>query len=445
MDTPYVPHVFGERVTAFLRSRTGWLSAAVVSSIPWPKKDVWIKYAGDDFVLRGTENGTNATAPAITVPCARAEVEQSLSKIYRLTSMLGWFLGGCVDVVDVIQGSHPMGFGPQMRLSYTTVGQAGERSFNCNHLPLTTDDNTRIALAFWREGERLSGVHDSYAFLSYFKVIESQFNKSQDRVAWFEANIDKVSGRAANRVAELRADAIDVNRHLYESGRNAVAHASLGGAIVDPDIPADRKRLAADLILMSELARLFIGEHLKVPTARLLFESRDRLVPWHSLMDPSSLAELRAGGTPSGVLGLEEREVSVCLWPDEPLQSFEKMTLHVDAVHDGAVRVVLLNARQSIVLVFVCDFRQGRIHTQLEHGGYVQDAVDESDVRAYTTYFHRVIGNAIVELRLDGVEPTDCEVVIPVNIIPRNPEEAVEEAVLAYRQRVASVAGTGSA
>ena len=44
---------------------------------------------------------------------------------------------------------------------------------------------------------------------------------------------------------------------------------------------------------------------------------------------------------------------------------------------------------------------------------------------------HGVIGNAIVELILEDREPVDCEVVIPVDIIPRNPDEAVEEAVAA--------------
>jgi hypothetical protein len=113
------------------------------------------------------------------------------------------------------------------------------------------------------------------------------------------------------------------------------------------------------------------------------------------------------------------------------------MTMHVDAVGPGVVRVVLFNPRMTICLVFALDFKNGRIHTQLEDGGMCQtDKVqsDETDVRAYATYFHRVIGNAVAELTIGGLEPVDCEVVIPVNIIPQNPDTAVEEAVKRFRQ-----------
>ncbi|MCW2003781.1 hypothetical protein FHY30_002580 [Xanthomonas arboricola] len=57
-------------------------------------------------------------------------------------------------------------------------------------MPIIEDENVRLALAFWREGERLSGVHDSYAFLSYFKVVESQYQNGSGRAEWFTKNLD---------------------------------------------------------------------------------------------------------------------------------------------------------------------------------------------------------------------------------------------------------------
>ena len=439
MQTPYVPHVFGEAVQQKLRSRIGWLTAAVASSIPWPKKDVWIRYAGDDFILRGTENGDQPTAPAITIPSDRGEIEDSLAKVYRLCSVLGWFRDGYVDVVDTVQGSHAMGFGAQTRQAFTTVGQSGDTGFNCNYMPVIEDETVRIALAFWREGQRLTRVHDSYAFLSYFKVIESQFQRAEDRVDWFNRNIDLVGERAAARAADIRATEADVGRHLYDSGRNAVAHATLGRGIVDPDVPSDRRRISADLVLMRDLARRFIENDLQVPTARYVYAKRDRLTPWNSLIDADALAALREGGTPQTSLGLDGQQVTVCLWPDGPVPGLEQMTMHVDAVHEGAVQLVLFNARRTIMLVFVLDYRHGHAHTQLDAGGFVRleggYEPDEDDVRAYATFFHEVIGNALAELRIEGRDPVDCEIVIPVNIIPRIPAEAVEEAVSAFRRQ----------
>lgn len=437
MRTPYVPHVFGEEVECKLRSRMGWLSAAVVSSIPWPKKDVWIKYAGDDFILRGTENGQQSTAPAITVPGTSQRVEDELAKVYRLTSVLGWFLNGYVDVVETIQGSHPMGFGVQMRQAYSEVGQLGDRGFDCNHMPIIESENMRIALAFWREGQRLTRVHDSYAFLSYFKVIESQYQQGTDRADWFARHVDLMTGAAGARVSELRADGVDVGRHLYDSGRNAVAHASFGGGIVDPDIPKDRRRIAADLVLIRELARHYIASELKVPTARELYRTRNRIEPWESLIDESVVSVLKAGGTPEGHLGLDGLAVALSLWPDGSMPGLSRLIMRVDAVHEGVARVLLFNDRMTMMFAFVIDFQKGKVHTKLNSSGLLQNdhhSPTEDDVREFYTVFHRVIGNAVVELRIDGLEPVDCEVVIPVNIIPRNPEEAVAEAVEAFRR-----------
>ncbi|WP_176746389.1 MULTISPECIES: methylamine utilization protein MauJ [Stenotrophomonas] len=437
MRTPYVPHVFGEEVKRKLRSRIGWLSAAVASSIPWPKKDVWIRYAEDDFILRGTENGQQPTAPAVTVPGTSQQIEEGLAKVYRLTSVLGWFLNGYVDVVETIQGSHPMGFGAQMRQAYSEVGQFGDRSFDCNHMPIIESENVRIALAFWREGQRLTRVHDSYAFLSYFKVIESQYQQGADRADWFARHVDLMTGEAGARVAQLRADGMDVGRHLYDSGRNAVAHASFGGGIVDPDIPADRRRIAADLVLMRELARHYIASDLKVPTARELYRTRNRIEPWEPLIDERALAVFKAGGTPEGEFGLDGLVVALNLWPDSPMPGLSRLIMRVDAVHEGAARVLLFNDRMTMVFAFVIDFRKGQIHTQLDNSGLLQNDEHrpiEEDVREFYTVFHRVIGNAVVELRIEGREPVDCEVVIPVNILPRNPEEAVAEAVEAFRR-----------
>ena len=437
MRTPYVLHVFGEEVQRKLRSQMGWLSAAVASSIPWPTKDVWIQYAGDDFILRGTQNGPQPSAPAITVPGTKDQIEENLARVYRLTSVLGWFLGGYVDVVETIHGSHPMGFGAQMRQAYSEVGQFGDRGFDCNHMPIVESENVRIALAFWREGQRLTRVHDSYAFLSYFKVIESQYQQGSDRADWFARHVDLMTGDAGTRVAQLRADGIDVGRHLYESGRNAVAHASFGGGIVDPDIPADRRRIGADLVLMRELARHYIASELKVPTARELYQTRNRIEPWEPLIDAAMLATLAAGGTPARELGLDGLSVGLGLWPEAPAPGLSHLTLRVDAVHEGAARVLLFNERMTMMFAFVLDFRKGQVHTQLDHSNLLQNdehRPTEDDVREFYTVFHRVIGNAVVELHIEGREPVDCEVVIPTNIIPRNPDEAVAEAVEAFRR-----------
>jgi len=117
-------------------------------------------------------------------------------------------------VSGYIWGNGPALYG-NPRTVYSSLGIFGANSFNCNHMPVIETENVRKALAFWREGQRLDEVHGSYAFLSFYKVIESQFSDATKKAAWIAQSLDKLTDRAAKRVAELRGDGIDVSRHLY--------------------------------------------------------------------------------------------------------------------------------------------------------------------------------------------------------------------------------------
>lgn len=439
MKTPYIPHLFGDGIENKLKARRGWLTAGVASSITWPSSDVCVEYAGDEYFLRGSELNGKPSPPGISIACDGNDSDAAIAKIYRFTSILSWFMvGGYVDVSGYIWASYPCLYGDS-RTVYSTLGTAGQKSFSCNHMPIIEEENVRKALAFWREGKRLERVHDSYSFLSYYKVIESQFSNSKKKVTWIEQAINNLTDRAAKRVSELRTDGIDVSRHLFESGRCAVAHASLEGEIVDPDIPADRRRLSDDLVVMAELARAFIREELKVPDSRSLYRDRNRLKPWDVFLGGETLNEILSGNTPNNFGDLQGQEVSIGLWPDGPINGLEKMTMHVDAIKSGVVKIVLLNERKTILLVFFLDYKSGKAHTDLKDGGLIcgDKPPEESDIRAYATFFYNVLTNRVVELRCGECEPIDCEVVTPLNIIPRAPKEAIEEAVEWFRAEAA--------
>lgn len=436
MKTPYVPHLFGAEAIAKVHGRVGWLTVGVVSSIAWPQEDVWLQYDGQEYLLRGAkQEAERTTSPCISTPCDKDHFDEALSRLYRFVSVLGYFKRGYVDITGRTWASFPILYG-NPRDTFTTLMQGGPNSFSCNHLPIIEDDQVRKALAFLREGRRLRHVHESYSFLSYFKVIESQFVKD-DRVKWVEQNLGQLDGEAAKRVAELRAQGIDVNKHLYGSGRCAVAHASISGTIVDPDVPADRKRIAADLDIIAALATRYVKVDSGVPDEMDLYEKRDRLAPWYALMEPKAVEALKVGGRVEDTEDfgkLEGAVVTVRLWPDPAAAQFQSMTLLPIGSGDGAVQLIALNARKTIVLAFLMDFATGRMHSLLKESGIRQsDDTTEQDVEDFTRYFHSVIGNRIVELTIEGADPVDCEVVIPVNIIPRPPEEAVVQALEQFR------------
>ncbi|WP_322034594.1 methylamine utilization protein MauJ [Burkholderia sp. BCC1970] len=438
MKTPYVPHLFGADALAKAADQNGWLTVGVASSIAWPIDDTWVQYDGSEYLLHGVrQEGERRIAPSVSTPATRDEIDDALSRLYRFVSVLGFFKRGYVDITSRNWSAHIMR-NVTMGEPLSTLLQGGERGFSCNHMPVIENDQVRKALAFLREGRRLERVHEPYSFLSFFKVIESQF-RPRDRVAWVEENLALVTlERAVNRINELRERGVNVNQHLFDSGRCAVAHASVDGNIVDPDVPADRKRIAADLDIISALADRYIKIDAGVPDEMDLYKSRDRVAPWYALMPTESVATLKAGGhlvSEEDLGQLNGATVSVRLWPDAPAPQFEKMTLLPMESANGAVKFIALSARGTIVLAFAMDVANGRMHTLLNEGGMRAGIeIGEEDIEDYTRYFHSVVGNRIVELTIDGAEPVDCEVVIPVNIIPQAPEDAVAHALNQFRR-----------
>ncbi|WP_186027337.1 methylamine utilization protein MauJ [Burkholderia gladioli] len=441
MKTPYVPHWFGIAALDRINGRRGWLSVGVASSIAWSQDDVWIEYDGHEYFLQGVkreQEGEVRSAPGISTPAERDQMDEAMARLYRFTSILGFYKRGYVDITSRTWGTSIIRHGA-IRDAYTEVTHGVAHGFDCNHMPIIEDDQVRKALAFLREGRRLSRVHDAYSFLSFFKVVESQM-PSEQRVEWVGKNLDQLTEeRVVNRIKELRDQGIDVNRHLFDSGRCAVAHASIGKVIVDPDIPADRQRIAADLCIIEALANRYIKVDAGVPDEMDLYSNRDRVAPLYPLMRPESVETLKAGGAVEAAAQLGQLEgatVSVNLWPHPPADQFREMTLLPIDSGDGVLRFVTLSSRGTIVLAFAMDVANGKLHTLLNESGLRQGAeIAEQDIEDFTRYFHSVIANGKVELRVKGgVEPVDCEVVIPVNIIPQAPEEAVQRALEQFRR-----------
>ncbi len=441
---PYVPHYFGTDVVARTTSRRGWLTAAVASSIPWPKEDVLVEYDGHEYLLRCAEADGKPFSPNVCTPCpgsSEAEIDDALARVLRFASILGWYLRGYVDVAGHMWGSFPSRFGMASALS--SLGWGG-KYFNCNHLPVVRDESLRKALAFFREGCRLQHVSPPYSFLSFFKVLESQFS-AKDRVTWVADSIDRLEEDAKKRVDELRGAGIDVSKHIFESGRCAVAHASIGAEIVDPDVPSDRRRIQEDLDIIKALAARFLLSHAGVPTQGEV-ERRDKTQPLHTFMNPAGVAQLQAGAalaSTDDVGSLEGAVVDVRLWPHQADPELKGLTLLFEGSGPGWARFVAVNQRKTLELKFALHVADGEVHALVEESGLAGKASEltEAEVRAFHYYFHSVVGNARVELVLPGTEPVDCEIVIPVNIIPQSPSEATEKAVAEFKQRLAAEAG----
>lgn len=415
---PYVLHEFGDVAEAHYSAHLGWLTAAVHSSIAWPQEDVRVVYDGDDYFLRGIrERGSHMSAPAITMRCNGESTNAVLAKIYRFASILGWFKRGYVDVGGYVTSSHAILYSEQTSGASLLAG--GPHGFDCNYLPLIRDESTRRALAFWREGARLRNTHIGYAFLSFFKVIESQFSKSADRVSWIASAIPKLDGDAAKRVLELSTHVADVGKHIYESGRCAIAHAQFADGRGDPDVPEDRVRLRSDLVIVEALARNYISEVLHVPDEMSVYRSRNRLEPLSRYISAEVLDKLKVKQYVSRMsVGLNWLKVGVAHWPHTPVPELSKLELRVFAVREGVVFVRATNLSGNISLEFALDVPTGRAHIDVENSTYRQPRAGESpdDAIAIVNLRKQIIGNGRMELLLPDGGRVDFEVVIPVNV-----------------------------
>lgn len=415
---PYVHHEFGVDAESHYSNSLGWLTAGCFSSIPWPEEDVKVTYDGDDFFIRGVrEREGHKSGPAITMRCASGQVDNVIAKIYRFASILGWFKHGYVDVGRYITGSHANLYSESQHFS--TVIAGGPHGFNCNYLPLIRDDLTRRALAFWREGARLSHLHAGYAFLSFFKVLESQFDSPNRRIEWIETAIQELGGRAAERVQELLEECDDVGEHIYKSGRCAIAHAQFSDGRGDPDVPQDRLRLLKDLSVIEELARKYIADVLQVPDQMTVYRTRDRLEPLYDFMLSGAVTTLKAKGFVSRRhLKINNLTAGFAHWPRAPIPELSRLTLRVTKVQDGMAFVRATNDSGSVSIAFWLDFPEGKAHIDIQESNYRMPRAGDApnDAIALVRLRKQVIGNGKMELWLPNGGRMGFEVVIPVNI-----------------------------
>jgi len=418
---PYIPHAFGDAVAQALRQRGPWVTIGVQHSIHWPRRDVLVRYDGAEYVLRGIyPNDDRRYRACVSRRATDGDVPTTLRALYRFASVLGWYKRGFVEVTTSTSGSAPIRCEDGYRPFVVMVSQ-GDATFNCNYMPIIRDELVHRALAFWREGKWLEQLHPPYAFLSFYKVIDSQFRNGGAGRQWIDAELRTLAGRAAERLAELVAEGVtNAGAHIWESGRCAIAHASVGREIVDPDQPADRVRLTKDLVVIRDLAETYIRNVLGVPDEYVVLETRDRLAPLEELLHAQVAAQLRGAETlPRRALQLQHQRVSIRIWPHAALPELMDLELLVLSAHDGQVRMQAVNTNRTIDIRFLMDFPRGRAHALMEEMRYAtrEQGGNLADSVALIAFRKAVFTNHIAEIVFAAPEAiVQCEVVIPVNV-----------------------------
>jgi hypothetical protein len=355
--------------TGELAQHGDWIVANILTTSTWPITSQKVRWRGGDiWIMPITKGHYPALAMMVPTGKSRAECEELLM---RLLSMLSWVEGSGYMVDGLGGGSLPRPFGRDKERGFSICDE-----FDLSYFPDVVDEKAQLALALMREGRGLN--HPGYAFLSFYKILETAFPKDARRIAWISASIASLTGFGIREAIDgIRAQGItspeDIGTHLFQSGRCAMAHGARK-PIVDPDKPGDWRRLSSELPIVRALAVKAIEEVFGVDTRstnyrRHLYE----LDGFKKMLGPNIVAHMQNGTEPADETMLNIPDVSVRIRRKDPYAPLEGLKCK-RAGRDGKIlRMDFASPEGDVVLRFGLDFGAERIQFDLFHDIGVRD------------------------------------------------------------------------
>jgi len=234
-----------------------WVIAGVETNISWPTVETVVEFRGHNMTLRPeTDKLAASVVMAYEPPMTFEEAEIVL---HEFLSVLAWVERSAISETCVCGAGHPIGIG-KGRFSRSI-----NPYFTVDYLPDTKKPKVKLALALYREALNVNST--PYKFLGFYKIINILYRNGNAQKAWINKTVELLDDHyAKERVAKLRKEGHDVGTYLYQSGRNAIAHAYTEPSInpVNPDEPAHISRLFSDLPVIRALAEYLIEKEFGV-------------------------------------------------------------------------------------------------------------------------------------------------------------------------------------
>lgn len=344
--------------TPELRINGEWVCLNVDVRTAWPTKPQTFTFEGYQIWVMPitTDNypGLAASKPA------DMDRDECFALLHRALSVLAWLQDTGAVVAHMSGGNLPRMMGmPQ------TFGNAIRDEFELSDLPVIEDPAGKLALALMREGRGLN--HPGYSFLSFFRALEVAIPEGKARRAWVTENIDKLDGhRAREALGKLKATVQgDIGKHLFESGRCAVAHAK-ADPIINPDDPRDARRLDAERPVIEALAVLAIQERLGIQTRHKVWEEHlYELRGWKKIL-PAAVIEASLAAEPDHIEGdIDLPLINFRLRRSDPFPLLERMTPAHIGVTNQRVELVYRSDDGLAELVFWLNFAEERLEFDL--------------------------------------------------------------------------------
>ncbi|HUJ73120.1 MAG TPA: methylamine utilization protein MauJ [Verrucomicrobiae bacterium] len=240
-----------------MQSKKLWMVTGVETNIGWPIVETTAEFRGHQIILRPqTDKLAPSVAMAYEPPVTAHDAQVILNEFL---SALSWVERSGIKDTGLIGGSHPFGIGKG------PIANPVNPRFAVHYLPDPQELKTRLALALYREAMNVNST--PYTFLGFYKIINILHRNPNEQKKWINRVVELLDDYyAKERVAALKSLGHDIGAYLYESGRNAVAHAFSEPSIapVNPDEPDHVTRLSSDLPVVRALAEYLIEKEFGV-------------------------------------------------------------------------------------------------------------------------------------------------------------------------------------
>jgi len=366
-----IPDKIGTRQEVFdaapqLLERGEWVCLDIRPDVTWPVRPQSVNFAGHVvWIMPITTDCYPGVAIKRPPGMSRHEAEHIL---YRLLSVISWRENCGVAVAHRSGGSLPLMMGLDKKSGYSIC-----ESFDFVDVICPEDEGPQVALALMREARGLN--HYGYAFLSFWRVLEWAFPKKRDRVAWMQAALPTLSGNGVREaLAAIPAQGPpDVCRHLFDSGRCAIAHAA-GHPIINPDDPRDAERLSRELPLVREMAIRAIEEHFGIDTPsteyrKHLYELRG----WKARLGSQLVDLVLAGGEPGEGEVIELPRINVRLRDCPPYLPLEGMQPTAAFAHERGINLEYRTHDGLVAIRFRLSLPDERLVFDIANGLYFEE------------------------------------------------------------------------
>lgn len=349
-----------------LQERGSWTCLNILPGIDWPVRPQSLLFCGCVvWIIPATLD--RYPGVAMKRPLGM-EPEEAEALLLRFLSAISW-----LEQAGTTVAYHSGGSFPHMMELDKQSGYAIKEGFDFTGLYCPEDEKIQIAFALMREGRALR--HFGYAFLSFWRVLELAYPNSKERTTWMADALPALSEpRARDVVQGLVASGVaDVGKHLFESGRCAIAHAT-SDPIINPDNPTDAKRLMRELPIVEALAVRAIEDRYHVYSPQTewrqhLYELRG----WKEALGSDLVGKIRSGGDflEGGAVDLPRINVRLRTCPAYgPLEGMEPKRIEIS---DGRVELTYQSFDNRMALVFYLDIRDERLIFDIDNSLFGND------------------------------------------------------------------------